>query len=192
VLLHNAHPTLGIDRDIYLDGLGYQALINYERFRTPTDAYRFFRQLGITHLMYEPQGFHAPTKQQEVIWNALIKSAETIGNFQNYRLLAMPKAAPPDQPPWLVATVGMYGYADGIYPIEKLNTDEALPPELQHYAEPTHRLSEDANQRAQQLEQVQAVLVSRNERPKGPVGELLQKQFERNLTAETFTLYLRK
>jgi hypothetical protein len=192
VLLHNAHVSLGIDRELYLDGLGYQALITYDRFRTPADVYRFFVSLGITHLLYEPQGFRAPTKQQEVLWNALIRPAPSIGHYYNYKLLAMPTQPPADEPPWRVATLGLYGYADGIYPIERLNTDELLPSELQHYAGPAEQLAPDDKARAQQLEHVQAVLMSRPDRPKGPVGELLQRQFERSLGGDPFTLYLRK
>jgi hypothetical protein len=191
VLLHNAHPTLGIDHDLYLDGLGYQALITYDRVHTPAELYQYYRRLGLTHLLFDPNGFRAPTKQQEVVWNALIRSARLIGHYANYRLLEMPREAPAPEPKWQVALIGMRGYADGIYPIERLNTDEQLPVALQKYAKPTEQLMADGKERKKQLEKVQAILVGRAGRT-DDLGDLLQKRFERNLAIEAFTLYLWK
>jgi hypothetical protein len=191
VLLHNAHPNLGIDHDLYLDGLGYQALITYDRVHTPHELYQYFRKLGLTHLLFDPAGFRAPTKQQEVLWNALIRSANVLGQFGNYRLLAMPKEAPATEPKWQVALLGMRNYADGIYPIEKLNTDEQLPAALQKYAKPAEKLLAEPKQRKKQLENVQAILVGRSART-DDLGDLLHKRFERNLAIDSFTLYLWK
>lgn len=191
VLLHNAHPNLGIDHDLYLDGLGYQALIIYDHVHTPAELYHYFRKLGLSHLLYDPGGFRAPTKQQEVLWNAFIRSARLLGNFGNYRLLEMPKEAPAAEPAWSVALLGMRGYADGIYPIGHLNTDEQLPHALQKYARPTERLATDPKERKKQLEKVQAILVGRSFRT-DDLSDLLHKRFERNLAVDPFTLYLWK
>jgi hypothetical protein len=91
-----------------------------------------------------------------------------------------------------VGVVRLGGYQDGIYPIERLSTDEYLPHELQSFQGPLEPLAADPAQRAKQLEGVQAVLVGRHERPAGAYGDLLQRQFERTLAVEPFTLYLRK
>ena len=95
-------------------------------------------------------------------------------------------------PPFRVGVVRLNGYADGVYPIETLNTDEYLPAELRSYAGPAMPLAADPGERTKQLEGLQAVLVGRSERPSGPVGDLLHRQFERTLAVEAFTLYLRK
>jgi hypothetical protein len=192
VLLHNAHPNLGIDHDLYLDGLGYQALITYDRVRTPAQLYHYYRKLGITHLIYDPNGFRAPTKQQEVLWNAFIRSASAKGQFGNYRVLELPREPPAETPPWRVGLLGMRGYVDGIYAIEQLNTDESLPHTLQRYAKPAEVLSPDVKERKKQLEKVQAILIGRMARAEDQHGELLQKRFERNLAVDPFTLYLGK
>jgi hypothetical protein len=191
VLLHNAHPNLGIDHDLYLDGLGYQGLITYDRFRSPAEVYQYFRRLGLTHLIFDPHGFRAPTKQQEVLWNALIRGAKSLGQFANYKVLELPKEGPKPEPPWRVAVFGFQRYVDGIYPIERLNTDEQLPSKLQHFAIPTERFAADSAERKKQLENVQAILVGRSGRV-DDLSDLLQKQFERNLAVDPFTLYLRK
>jgi hypothetical protein len=191
VLLHNAHPNLGIDHDLYLDGLGYQGLITYDRFRTPAELFQYFRRLGISHLIYDPHGFRAPTKQQEVLWNALIRGMKSLGQFANYKVLELPKEGPKPEPPWRVALFGVRGYADGIYPIERLNTDEQLPHKLQRYAAPSERFPSDVKERKKQLENVQAIVVGRAGRV-DDLSELLQKRFERNLAVDPFTLYLRK
>jgi hypothetical protein len=191
VLLHNAHPNLGIDHDLYLDGLGYQGLITYDRFRSPAEVFQFYRKLGLTHLIFDPHGFRAPTKQQEVLWNALIRGAKSLGQFANYKVLELPIQGPKPEPPWRVAVFGFHRYRDGIYPIERLNTNEQLPQKLQHYAAPSERFAADSKERRKQLENVQAVLVSRSGRV-DELSDLLQKQFERNLAVDPFTLYLRK
>lgn len=192
VLLYNAHPNLGIDREIYLGWVGYQGLISYDALRTPAELQRYFLQLGITHLLYDPDGFRAATKQQEILWNALIEHAKNMGRFANYKLMRMPEKPLRNDPPFRVGVLRLNGYADGIYPIESLDTDEYLPPQLQSYHGPDAPLAPDGDERVKQLEGVQAVLVGRSERPSGPVGDLLQRQFERTLAIEPFTLYLRK
>jgi hypothetical protein len=189
VLLHNSHPNLGIDHELYLDGLGYQGLITYDRMRTPAQAADFFKKLGITHLIYDPAGFRAPTKQQEVLWNALIRGVTPLGQFANYRVLPLPK--PKGGPAWRVALFGMRGYADGIYPIERLNTDEQLPHALQQFAKPAELFATDPKQRKKQLENVQALLVGRSAHV-DELTELLRRGFERNLAVDPFTLYLGK
>ena len=192
VLLHNAHPNLGIDREIYLGWVGYQGLISYDALRTPAEMQRYFQRLGITHLLYDPDGFRAATKQHEVLWNALIEHAPSLGRFGNYKLLRMPDKPLREDPPFRVGVLRLNGYADGVYPIEALNTDEYLPGELQSYRGPDQPLSADSSERAKLLEGVQAVLVGRSERPSGAFGDLLHRHFERTLAVDPFTLYLRK
>jgi hypothetical protein len=166
-------------------------LITYDRFRSPAEVYQYFRRLGLTHLIFDPHGFRAPTKQQEVLWNALIRGAKSLGQFANYKVLELPKEGPKPEPPWRVAVFGFQRYVDGIYPIERLNTDEQLPAKLQHFAIPTERFAADRAERKKQLENVQAILVGRAGRV-DDLSDLLQKQFERNLAVDPFTLYLRK
>ena len=192
VLLHNAHPNLGIDREIYLGWVGYQGLISYDALHTPAELQRYFQKLGITHLLYDPDGFRAATKQQEILWNALIAQAPSLGRFGPYKLMRMPDKPLREDPPFRVGVLRLNGYADGLYPIERLSTDEYLPYELQSYQGPAEPLAADPAEQARQLEGVQAVLVGRHERPSGPVGDLLHRQFERTLAVEPFTLYLRK
>jgi hypothetical protein len=192
VLLHNAHPNLGIDREIYLGWVGYQGLISYDALHTPAELQAYFKRLGITHLLYDPDGFRAATKQQEILWNALIAHAPNMGRFGAYKLLRMPETPLRTEPPFRVGVIRLNGYADGIYPIEALNTDEYLPGELQSYQGPALPLAAEPAERAKQLEGLSAVLVGRSERLSGPVGDLLHRQFERTLAVDPFTLYLRK
>jgi hypothetical protein len=104
----------------------------------------------------------------------------------------MPKKAPAPQRSWRVAVFGLGGYANGVYPITALNTDEYLPGELQRYARPEKELPDDPDALAKLLEEVDVVYIGRHEHPTGRAGDLLRDQFERNLRVDPFTLYLRK
>jgi hypothetical protein len=192
VLLHNSHVNLGIDREIYLDWVGYQALISYDSLHTPAEVYAYFRKLGITHLMYEPDGFRAPTKQQEVLWNAFITRAPTLGRFGSLKLMRMPDDPPPAQAPYRVAAIGLRGYESGIYPIERMNTDENLPSELQHYAAPSQRFPSIHHLGHEQLEGVDAVFVGAHEHLPEAAEQLLHSAYEQILRVDAFTLYWKK
>ena len=66
----------------------------------------------------------APSKQEEVVWNALVTGyAVPLGQFGVWRLVALPATAPRVEPrQFRVASLGLWGYADGVYPVEAMHT----------------------------------------------------------------------
>jgi hypothetical protein len=193
VLLHNHHISLGVDREVYLDGVGYQGLISYDRLRSPAETYDYMRKLGITHLLYEPDLHRASTKQQEIMFAALTHYGEQLGRFGSYRLLRMPDRRPLQEAPYRVAVTDLEGYADGVYPIEAMNTDEYLPLPLRHFARPQQPLPEDAEARKRALGEVNALLVGTDLAGKLPLHELSRLGFVRVARVENlFTLYLKQ
>lgn len=188
VLLHTSHLSLGIDRDVLFDWAGYQGLISYDHLHNVGELYDYYRKLGITHLLFTPDVRPAASKQEEVLWNALLDHSRNMGRFNEYRLYAMPAKRPPAEPPYTVGTLGIPGYANGIYPITSLNTDEYLPSYMQRYVAPTTYLPNDPRERAAALSRVDAVLLGSNETESNDWAS----HFKRGVRLPgRFTLYLK-
>lgn len=195
VLLHTSHTTLGIDRDVLFDWTGFQALITYERIHTPRELYTYLRSFGITHLLFElPMRLPAPSKQEEVVWNALVTGyCESLGQFGSYRLVRLPDQPPPEETGYRVATLGLWGYADGIYPIEHMGTIESLPGPLQRFKRPTQPMPAAAAERTPLLESMDAIFVAPRFPLERPDREALQRNFKRVVQyGDRYALYLRK
>jgi hypothetical protein len=137
LVLHNFHTSLGIDRKVLLDWIGFQGLIDYRTFRTPRDLYDRFRALGVTHVVLQPGSHPAASKQEEAIFAAFYaRHLVSRRNFGGLELAPMPTAAPPVEAAFRVLTFGIPGYADGVYGVEDLSNCEELPPALQRFASP--------------------------------------------------------
>jgi hypothetical protein len=194
VLLHSAHVSLGIDREVLLDFLGFQALISYTHLHTARELFDYDRSLGITHFLYEPGARPAGSKQEEVLWNALITQyAVPVGNFGGYRMLRMPSTPPPIEAPYRVAALGIDGYTDGVYPIAAMTTDEYLRAELKKWPRPALAMPEEPEARAALLSDLEAVFVGPRASPDAATTELLHQRFTNALVLPNqFTLYLKK
>jgi hypothetical protein len=123
LVIHTFGLSLGIDRDIVMDSIGFQGLISYRQIHTPRELYDRFRALGITHLVHEPNGIYAsPTKQEDVLFHSLVsRYGVPMGRFDGLFLTAMPSSPPPVEAPYRVLVVDVPGYADGLYRIEELS-----------------------------------------------------------------------
>jgi hypothetical protein len=186
VLFHASHNSLGIDRDIFLDMAGFQALISYHQARTPRELYEYFRSRGITHLL-EGQGIWESTRQESVLYNLLMnRYATQLGRFGGYRLAAMPDEPPPAEAPYRVLCLQLHGYADGLYPIERLNRVERMPAELLEYPPPERAL--DGNL-LELLQAADAVLVRGHNQE---IGTELGAAFERIPCLGDVTLHVRR
>jgi hypothetical protein len=115
LMLHTHHQMLGIDRPVLLDWAGFQGLIDYRPLQSAHDLDARLRELGVTH----------------VVWVAETRS------FGPLRVAPLGSSPPPVTPPLEVVVVGVPGYADGLYAVQRLSTLERLPPELRDFAEPT-------------------------------------------------------
>ena len=190
VLLHGTHLSLGIEREVIQDWAAFQGYVSYAGLRTPRELYDYLRARGITHLVYYPRERAAPSKQEELLFYAFVsRYAEQIGNAGGYRVLAMPDTAPPLEQPYRVLVVGLSGYQDGIYPIEKLNTNEQLPPRVQRYARPEAQPGDlDST-----LPEVDAVFVGARARLPAGLEERLRADFTPAVEfSGQFALHLRK
>ena len=137
VLLHTQHVSLGIDRPTIHDLTGFQGVIDYQEFRTPRNLYDRLRTLGVTHIVVTPGVASAPSKQEEIVFDAFAATCKGgRKRFGELEVFPLPNEPPPAEAPYRALSVGIGGYADGLYPVEALSTCEELPPQLQHFAAP--------------------------------------------------------
>lgn len=192
VLLHTSHVTLGIDREVIQDWQAFQGYINYEPIKSVRQLYDYYRERGITHILWEPGARPSPTKQEEVLFQGFVsRYAKLVGDFGSYRLMSMPSEPPPPEDAYRVVTVGLGNYKDGLYPIQALRTNEYLPGYLQRYASPDRPLPRRGEARAALLATADAVFVGPRARLDRASDALLKEQFVAALH-HGFTLYLRK
>lgn len=157
VVIHTSGVTLGIDRDIYMDAIGFQGLIDYRPMRTPRDVYLRFRELGVTHTIHQPRGYASHTLQEDVLFHALVqryaKDYRIVGPFY---IATLPSRHPPAEKPLQVVSAGMHLYPDGLYAVDQLGVWERLPKRYRNRPLPRTHLTED--NRTELLEAAQAVV----------------------------------
>jgi hypothetical protein len=137
VLLHDFHLSLGINRPIILDWLGYQDQIDYASFETPRALHDRLRALGVTHVVWVPGQREAPTRQEEILWGLFVETLRPKQDFGPFSVAALPTSPPAAEPPYQVMVVGMPGLDDGLYPIQALSNAPQLPPPLHFTARPS-------------------------------------------------------
>jgi hypothetical protein len=192
LMLHDAHATLGIDKPVVLDWVGFQGLFDYRLYKTPRDLYDRLRALGVTHVAWLPVSPTARSKQEEVIFDAFVDAfGHDARRFGAMSVFAVPAAPPPPVAPYRILVAGLGGYADGLYPIEALSTYEELPPELQRTAPPSKTSVPPANVWSL-LDEANVVFFGRDALPDGPTTDRLNRDFRLIRAYTAFRLYLRK
>jgi hypothetical protein len=179
LVIHTFGVSLGIDRDIFMDSIGFQGLIDYSIVHTPRELYDRYRALGVTHLVHEPNGAYAsPTKQEDILFHGLAAQyGVPVGRFGGLFLTALPKEPPPVEAPYRVACAGLDDLTDGIYPIAELRKWSGLPDDKQVLAQPEKSASEQTP--ATRLETADAVLCPPKGCPfEGAASAVLERRFE--------------
>src|SRR5579863_5302289 len=188
VMLHYTHGSLGIERPVILDWVGYQGIIDYRRFRTPGELYARLKKIGVTHIVTGPNPHAGDYRQEEVIFDAFVdRYGRSPQRFGNLTLFPLPAAAPPPEAPFQVLAVGLPGYKDGLYPVESLSTCETLPPAYQHRAEPART----APSFAALVPGAQAALIGQSVALDGATQELLNREFHEVRAPDGFRVLLR-
>jgi hypothetical protein len=138
VFLHHWHLSLGINRPVFLDWVGFQGSIDYRAYATARDFYDRLRALGVTHVVHLPGNQMAPSKQEDAIFQSLTLGyggpKQRFGMFEMYPL---PETPPPQRAPIKVLVAGLPPYADGLYDVSALGVCHNLPAHLQHYPPPS-------------------------------------------------------
>ena len=121
VLMHYEHVSLGLDRRVLHDTGGFQGLIDQRPLHTARALYDRYRELGITHLVWNWQE-HSASAQEHIVFAIFVSlDAVRMGTFGANELAAMPPTAPPVERPYRTLVLGISPYADGVYTVDQLN-----------------------------------------------------------------------
>jgi hypothetical protein len=192
LLLHTHHPSLGIDREVVFDWAGYQGLVSYAHVSSVPELVGYYRSLGVTHVLYVPGEWPAPSRKEEALFHRFVfEHATKVRPFGPYRLLEVPEKAARNAPAMTVATLGMPGYSDGLYALERMGVNEYLPDALRAYPPPT-RPATNARERAAMLDSADAAFVSANHVQAPEEMSALRRFQHATGYAGLFNLYLRR
>jgi hypothetical protein len=134
VMLHTSHISLGIDRRLVLDWSGFQGLIGYSRLHNTRELFDMYKRIGLTHII-NPAERPAASIQEEVLFQSLLPELDgPLPNTSGFRIYHLPDRAPAADHPYRVLTLGLYGYGSGVFPIERLSTNEYMAPDKRRYA----------------------------------------------------------
>jgi hypothetical protein len=177
VLFHNTRLSLGVDRPVVQDLPGFQGLISYRDVRTPRELCQLYRALGITHIVHERGVWKALTRQEEAVFDSfLARFAPSRAQEYEFELIELPADLPPAEAPYRVLSLGLSGYADGIYPVDAMGTVEGLPERLRTYATPAVPWTGDVANAPETIDRVNVVLIgSGATAPPALAGELSSK-----------------
>lgn len=160
LLLHTAHVHLGINRRTLGDWAGWQHVIDYRPMRNARDVYDVYKKLGITHITWNNYDYPV-TRQEDVLFFEFTRHYATkMSSPGDVTLWAMPKEPPPKCGAMHVLLRGLWGYQDGLYPIEALNVFEEAA--QGKYPKPSQIANNDADW-ASGMKEADAVLWVKSE-----------------------------
>ncbi|MBN2574250.1 MAG: hypothetical protein JXP73_06775 [Deltaproteobacteria bacterium] len=127
VLMHYQHVTLGLDRRVLHDTGGFQGLIDQRPLHTARALYERWREIGITHVVWNWRE-HSASPQEQIAF-AVFASLDAVrmGTFGENELAAMPPTAPPAERPYRTLVLGVSPYADGVYTVDQLSMFDGMP-----------------------------------------------------------------
>lgn len=193
-IMHNLRRSLGIEHELWLDMPGQQAVVLYEGITGPRGLYDYYKQLQVTHLLHMPGARPAWAKHDDVLFNVLAhRYGVNKRRFGGYELIELPEQAPPpDQLPWNVLSLGIYGYRDGLYQVEKMQVYELLPKKMRQYPRPDMPFDRRRGGFEELLSKAAAVTLSPGYRLDSAQRELLEREFGQIARYRSHMIYLRR
>jgi hypothetical protein len=194
VLFHNTRLSLGVTRKVLQDLAGFQGLISYREVKTPRDVYDLYRSHGITHIVHERGAWVAFSKQEEILFLAFIdRYGANLFREGAYEVIEMPSAPPPVEAPYRVLSLGLGGYADGVYPIEAMGVLEPIYDPDRRFPSPAKAVSAASAAAPEIIDQVKAVLLGIDSKPSPALQAALRDKFTNELTyGPKLTVYLHR
>lgn len=195
VLFHYTRLSLGLDRRVLQDLPSFQGLITTREVRSGSELYRLYRSFGITHVAHEHGVWPAFTKQEEVVFAALLaRIAQNVFHEGPYQVFELPSEPPPPEPPYRVLALGIHGYANGVYPVEAMGVYDNLPDADKPYPKPAEPVALDRAGDASVVRGVHAVLLANDTQPPDALADVLRAQFKQAVGYRqhaTFSVHVR-
>jgi hypothetical protein len=128
LLLHSVVRNLGFDREVLLDTVGKQGLIDYDKIADPRGMWELYRSLGITHVAHLWGLPSTHNRAHDVLFiDFITRWAQKRERFGQWELVTVPDRAPPPERPYQVLCLGI-NYEDGLYGIEQMRVHEIMQP----------------------------------------------------------------
>ena len=188
ILARNYKALLGLDRYVLSDVPVTQWAIDYSHCRNPREFWDQLRGLGVTHLLW-PVGQRRPhIWNNTILFDAVAAEAGRRERIGSVALVELPTQPPPDSVPYLVLTVGIREYPDGLYPVEALDVDYRYPERFSPRPRPRTKLT---RRNAARLLREADVVAGRASRLSEAKAEL-QKRFREFESFGTYGVYFRR
>ncbi len=140
VMLHDNHVHLGLSRATTSDWGAWQFGISYGRLQSPAELWDLYRELGVTHLLWEDRtskGWDSIAGDL-VFFDFAINRTSGKKSVGNLRIGAMTDERPSSAPYGRVAYIGCGNtYATGLYDLSQMTTP-VFGPEKENFAAPIH------------------------------------------------------
>ncbi len=186
VVIHSGHPSLGINRTVLLDAIGFQGLIDYRQLQTPREMYDYLKRLGVTQMVWVAGASQPHSTQEEVLFDVLA-SGRPQQRFSELSLLTIGDPAPAAELPYRVVTIGVPGYSDGLYPIGALVACQELPPGM--WSPPPPGVT--ASNLTTLFDQAQVVVTADRDQPDPATRQALDRDFRQIPSYHEVRVFLR-
>ncbi|MBM4377033.1 MAG: hypothetical protein FJ095_18275 [Deltaproteobacteria bacterium] len=192
ILARNYKALVGLDRLVHSDIRAAQDDFSYSHLRDARELWEVLHARGITHLLY-PHGQRRPSRWNNTVLFGELFHRHGVGakRFGGVALAAMPAEAPPSSAPYLVLTLGLSAYPDGLYRVEQLDVDDKWVHLATPRPAPERPLRGATVEALLASEGVQAAAVLSGKVPQA-TRELLEKSFERVEDLDKHALYLKR
>jgi hypothetical protein len=183
VLFHYTRLSLGLGRPVLQDLPSFQGLITTRDVHNARELWELYRSYGITHVVHEPGWWPVYTRQEEVVFAALLAQVAK-NRFREgpYEAFELPTEPPPIEAPYQVLSLGMDGYANGVYPVEAMGVYDMLPSEDKHYPAPSMAATVETAGAPWIINGVHGILMSHDIQPSAALAEVLRTQFQNVIT----------
>jgi hypothetical protein len=175
-VMHYYHMALGIRRTVLNDWAGQQGMFNAFGYSQPRQLWQSFHDQGVTHIISLPGSLPASTRGEDVLFAMLLEYAGKGRAFGQFRVDTLPAQPPPDYGAIDVLALSLWGYQDGLYPVEAMSVHEGLPRKYRNFPAPSEELPLDDEGRLHLLSKASVIFMGRRG-PPAPVAESLGKLY---------------
>ncbi len=194
ILLRGSRPSLGLDRDVWLDLQWGQAALFYQPLADARGLWTLYRARGITHLAWKTDVHYSGTLQSTVLFAELVAACgEERQRFGDFELMALCEQPPEPTSPVRVLVRKQKIYEDGLYDVEDLHAFGRHSPREREHVPPRTRVDfRKATELDAALGSSDVVLLGPSPTLSRAADAELRRDFDRFEALDTVEVWLRK